>query len=224
MCDHTSLARLVVTGTLARRARARTRTRGLIRRPTTLIASRPRRATRAMSLATRTTTTVFPARARVPSHRARDVSTTVVPRSSPHPFIPAVVAVTVLGTALDVSHVAHAKESPVTVFAGDYYDPNHPGCPRSIDARGVVSGFDPVPFARGRGCRGVKKADLERTSEKFKKWSVRSKISGNEITIDFNAKDGSGEKVTGRWTGNGIALPDGTTWRKKSDSQAWTPR
>ena len=172
-----------------------------------------------MSLATRTTTTVSPTRARVPPHRAtraRDVSTTVFPRSSPHPFITAFVAVAVLGTA--------AEASPVTVFAGDYYDPNHPGCPRSIDARGVVSGLDPVPFARGRGCRGVKKANLERTSEKFKKWSVRSKISGNEITIDFNAKDGSGEKVTGKWTGNGIALPDGTTWRKKSDSQAWTPR
>jgi hypothetical protein len=70
----------------------------------------------------------------------------------------------------------------------------------------------------------VKKSDVERTSEKFKKWSVRSKISGNEIVIDFDAKDGSGEKVTGKWTGSGIALPDGTTWRKKSDSQAWTPR
>ena len=217
MCDHTSLALLVDTGTLARRARERER--GRIRRPTTLIVSRPLRATRAMSLATRTTTTVSSTRARVPPHRAtraRDVSTTVFPRSSPHPFIPAFVAVAVLGTA--------AEASPVTVFAGDYYDPNHPGCPRTIDARGVVSGLDPVPFARGRGCRGVKKANLERTSEKFKKWSVRSKISGNEITIDFNAKDGSGEKVTGKWTGNGIALPDGTTWRKKSDSQAWTPR
>ena len=217
MCDPTSLALLVDTGTLARRARARTRGRG--RRPTTLIVSRPLRATRAMSLATRTTTTVSPPRARVPPHRAtraRDVSTTVFPRSSPHPFIPAFVAVAVLGTA--------AEASPVTVFAGDYYDPNHPGCPRTIDARGVVSGLDPVPFARGRGCRGVKKANLERTSEKFTKWSVQSKISGNEITIDFNAKDGSGEKVTGKWTGNGIALPDGTTWRKKSDSQAWTPR
>ena len=217
MCDHTSLALLVDTGTLARRARERER--GRIRHLTTLIVSRPLRATRAMSLATRTTTTVSPTRARVPPHRAtraRDVSTTVFPRSSPHPFITAFVAVAVLGTA--------AEASPVTVFAGDYYDPNHPGCPRTIDARGVVSGLDPVPFARGRGCRGVKKANLERTSEKFKKWSVRSKISGNEITIDFNAKDGSGEKVTGKWTGNGIALPDGTTWRKKSDSQAWTPR
>ncbi len=221
MCDHTSLALLVDTGTLARRERERERERerGRIRHLTTLIVSRPLRATRAMSLATRTTTTVSPTRARVPPHRAtraRDVSTTVFPRSSPHPFIPAFVAVAVLGTA--------AEASPVTVFAGDYYDPNHPGCPRTIDARGVVSGLDPVPFARGRGCRGVKKANLERTSEKFKKWSVRSKISGNEITIDFNAKDGSGEKVTGKWTGNGIALPDGTTWRKKSDSQAWTPR
>ena len=180
-----------------------------------------------MSPATRTTTTVPPSVTHVSPRRAtraRDVSTTVFPRSSPRPFVTAFVAVSVLGTAVDVSHVAHAEASPVTVFAGDYYDPNHPGCPRSIDARGVVSGLDPVPFARGRGCRGVKKANLERTSEKFKKWSVRSKISGNEIVIDFDAKDGSGEKVTGTWTGNGIALPDGTTWRKKSDSQAWTPR
>ena len=180
-----------------------------------------------MSPATLTTTTVLPSVTRVPPRRAtraRDVSTAVFPRSSPHPFVTAFVAVSVLGGAVDVANVADAEASPVTVFAGDYYDPNHPGCPRSIDARGLVSGLDPVPFARGRGCRGVKKSDLERTSEKFKKWSVRSKISGNEIVIDFDAKDGSGEKVTGKWTGNGIALPDGTTWRKKSNSQAWPPR
>lgn len=169
---------------------------------------------------TTTISTTTSTSARV-SHRTarRDVSTAALPRVAPRPLVAALVAASLSLTDVDV---ASAKDA--SVFAGEYYDPNHPGCPRSIDAKGVVRGLDPVPFKRGRGCRGVKKSDLAKTSEKFKAWSIKSKISGDEIFIDFNQKDGSGEKVTGKWTGSGIALPDGTVWKKKTDSQAWTPR
>ena len=47
----------------------------------------------------------------------------------------------------------------------------------------------------------------------------------DEITIDFDQKDGSGERVVGKLTPKGdVALPDGTIWRRKSDADAWTPR
>lgn len=50
-----------------------------------------------------------------------------------------------------------AAATAATVFAGRYIDPNHPHCPREIDAEGVITGIDPVPFVKGSGCRGYKK-------------------------------------------------------------------
>ena len=120
-----------------------------------------------------------------------------------------------------------ARAATPTRFAGDYADPNHPGCPRAIDARGNVSGLDPVPFARGRGCRGVKKSDQRKAASKFNAWTIKGKINkaDDEILIDFDQKDGSGERVVGKLTPKGdVALPDGTIWRRKSDAEAWTPR
>lgn len=52
----------------------------------------------------------------------------------------------------------YAADASDTVFAGRYIDPNHPHCPREIDADGVITGIDPVPFVKGSGCRGYKKA------------------------------------------------------------------
>jgi hypothetical protein len=125
---------------------------------------------------------------------------------------------------------AAQDSAPVeTIFDGAYYDPNHPGCPRTIvPAKGggvTISGLDPVPFERGRGCRGVKKTS-GLADTKFKSWSIPASVRGEEITIDFDAKDGSGEKVTGVKVANGIKLPDGTVWQLKSGakSDAWTPR
>ena len=33
--------------------------------------------------------------------------------------------------------------------------------------------------------------------------------------IDFDQKDGSGEKFTGTWDGDGILFPDGNKWLRK---------
>ena len=41
-------------------------------------------------------------------------------------------------------------------FSGSFADPNHPGCPREITKNGVLRGYDPVPFEKGKGCRGRK--------------------------------------------------------------------
>jgi len=105
-----------------------------------------------------------------------------------------------------------------TVFAGKYIDPNHPHCPREIDADGVISGVDPVPFAKGRGCRGYKKKNEAAAVEagKISLWSIKGVVSKDDATIliDFNQKDGSGESFTGKWNGVGIEFPDGNVWEK----------
>lgn len=126
--------------------------------------------------------------------------------------------------ALSLTHVAPVVAAD-NVFEGSYYDPNHPGCPRDIDANGVITGLDPIPFERGRGCRGVKKTNASKVNEKFNAWKIQAKVRDDSIDIDFDQKDGSGEKVTGKWNGVGIELPDGTVWVKKTGakSDAWTP-
>ena len=82
----------------------------------------------------------------------------VVAKAVPHSVIESgkkAVLTGFLAATVALSSVDPADAS--TVFAGKYIDPNHPHCPREIDANGVISGVDPVPFAKGRGCRGYKK-------------------------------------------------------------------
>jgi hypothetical protein len=51
----------------------------------------------------------------------------------------------------------------------------------------------------------------------IKPWTISGKISKDDATIfiDFDSKDGSGEKVTGTWNGKGIEFPNGDTWTRK---------
>jgi len=59
---------------------------------------------------------------------------------------------------------AHAT----SVFTGVYDDPNHPGCPRTIDESGKIVGVDPVPFKRGSGCGQDTKLSPP--------WSIQGKV------------------------------------------------
>ena len=73
----------------------------------------------------------------------------------------------------------------------------------------------------------MKKSDQRKAASKFNAWTIKGKINkaDDEILIDFDQKDGSGERVVGKLTPKGdVALPDGTIWRRKSDAEAWTPR
>eukprot|EP00965_Chrysotila_dentata_P247551 6207811-Pleurochrysis_carterae.AAC.2 len=79
-------------------------------------------------------------------------------------------------------------------FAGSYSDPNHPGCPRKVRLAGssvIVTGAD----------------------EDGKGWKVRGEAYGNKILLDFTPKGGPAD-VIGKWTGLGIAFPDGNVWTK----------
>lgn len=112
-----------------------------------------------------------------------------------------------------------------SVFTGEYFDSNHPGCPRSIDAAGMLTGLDPDPFVPGQGFGkkegepGTCYANGSKSGGSGKPtmpWKIQTKISADDETIfiDFDQKDGSGESFTCKWTGTGILLPDGKEWTK----------
>ena len=112
--------------------------------------------------------------------------------------------------------------STTTRFAGSFADPNHPGCPREITPSGLLRGYDPVPFEKGRGCRGRKIVTpndvFDYPGKTMRYWELKTKInkSDDEIFIDFDKKDGSGEKVTAKLNSKGeIVFPTGEVWKRR---------
>ena len=121
------------------------------------------------------------------------------------------------------STTAFAAGTPTTItrFAGSFADPNHPGCPREITSSGLLRGYDPVPFEKGRGCRGRKIVTddvFDYPGKTMRYWELKTKInkSDDEIFIDFDKKDGSGEKVTAKLNQKGeIEFPTGEVWKRR---------
>ena len=108
-------------------------------------------------------------------------------------------------------------------FSGSFADPNHPGCPREITKNGVLRGYDPVPFEKGKGCRGRKVVTPEDVfqypGKTMRYWEIQTKPVGknkDEIYIDFDQKDGSGEKVIAKLNENEeIVFPTGEVWKRR---------
>jgi hypothetical protein len=119
------------------------------------------------------------------------------------------------------SSTAFAGTTTTTRFAGSFADPNHPGCPREITPSGLLRGYDPVPFEKGRGCRGRKIVTddvFDYPGKTMRYWELKTKInkSDDEIFIDFDKKDGSGEKVTAKLNSKGeIVFPTGEVWKRR---------
>jgi F-box protein 18 (helicase) len=108
-------------------------------------------------------------------------------------------------------------------FSGSFADPNHPGCPREITPNGLLRGYDPVPFEKGKGCRGRKVVTPEDVfqypGKTMRYWEIQTKLVGknkDEIYIDFDQKDGSGEKVIAKLNENEeIVFPTGEVWKRR---------
>ena len=108
-------------------------------------------------------------------------------------------------------------------FSGSFADPNHPGCPREITPNGLLRGYDPVPFEKGKGCRGRKVLTPEDVfqypGKTMRYWEIQTKVVGktkDEIYIDFDQKDGSGEKVVAKLNENEeIVFPTGEVWKRR---------
>ena len=81
-------------------------------------------------------------------------------------------------------------------FAGTYSDPNHPCCPRKVQLAGtnvIITGRD---------------------EPDGKEWKVKGKPYGRALLLDFSSKGGPAD-VVAKWTGLGLAFPDGNVWTKK---------
>ena len=67
-------------------------------------------------------------------------------------------------------------------FSGSFADPNHPGCPREITPNGLLRGYDPVPFEKGKGCRGRKVLTPEDVfqypGKTMRYWEIQTKVVG----------------------------------------------
>ena len=99
-----------------------------------------------------------------------------------------------------------ASETAATnEFVGNYHDPNHPGCVRTIKALSAtevaVTGFD---GATGGACNG----------KNDEPWGpLDGKVTGDTIVIDFRPKGGPPD-LTGTWTpaSKRITWADGNYW------------
>ena len=78
-----------------------------------------------------------------------------------------------------------------------------------------------MPFEKGRGCRGRKVVTddvFAYPGKTMKYWELKTKINktDDEIFIDFDKKDGSGEKVTAKLNEKGeIEFPTGEVWKRR---------
>ena len=100
---------------------------------------------------------------------------------------------------------------PSVKFTGVYSDPNHPGCPRTIEPTGAVHaevrGDDPTPPATA--CQG--------TNDEH--WGpLEAFITDDTIVVDFSPKGGPSD-LTGNYVEvdgtYGIRWTDGNFWPKE---------
>ena len=119
-----------------------------------------------------------------------------------------VAAATAVGLCLSLAAARGAEAAP-SAFVGEYSDPKHPGCLRSITGDGDVldvTGTDGSP-----GCAN---------GETQRPWSLKGELvkipsKRDEILIDFSPKGGP-KNLLGKLTPEGgILFPDGNTWSKK---------
>ena len=107
-----------------------------------------------------------------------------------------------------------ARAGAASPFTGDFDDPQHPGCLRSVKVVGASmkpdgtrSRFNGVIV---KGTDGTCKDRPERKDV----WTLEGKLmSDSTIVVDFSPKGGP-KSLEGKWDKNGIVFPDGNKWAK----------
>lgn len=131
-----------------------------------------------------------------------------------------------LASVPGAAHAVKAQTGLGSVFTGEYDDPKHPGCLRSVKVVGAkvgpdgrksrnptayVKGVDSLPKG-GKSCSGT--PSLEDV------WSIEGKVAEDDssISIDFSSKtQGRVGLLVGKYddfNGAGIVFPDGNKWTK----------
>jgi len=122
--------------------------------------------------------------------------------------------------APQAAQAVSARTGLSSVFTGEYDDPNHPGCLRSIK---VIGGGIKADGTRGKPMAVVKGIDDGCADPQLAKvWELEGKLSKNDdgedlIFIDFSPKDGP-KNLMGKYDTfggiPGITFPDGNKWTK----------
>merc|ERR1719201_2162520 len=129
-------------------------------------------------------------------------------------------------SAPGAAHAVSARTGLSSVFTGEYDDPNHPGCLRSIKVIGGKVGTDgrvskTTAVVKGVDGTGPKGACSEKPELKDV-WSLDGRVSKNDegddmLFVDFRPKGGPAN-LLGRWDtlggAPGVAFPDGNKWTK----------
>lgn len=103
-------------------------------------------------------------------------------------------------------------------FTGEYTDPMHPGCQRSIKVTG--NNMDPSGRKSRKPAAVIKGTDTEDGSAceagaEAESWRLTAVLSEDQskIFVDFSPKGGP-KDVVGKWQDGGIVFPDGNKWSK----------
>ncbi len=125
----------------------------------------------------------------------------------------------VSASAPDAANAAPLKVGPSSPFTGEYDDPNHPGCLRSVKVVGAPLRGDgtrpanPIIEIAGYDGNGSSNVCTERPT-RGDLWKIQGKVKSNTVaSIDFSPKGGP-SNLTGEWDGSGIVFPDGNKWTK----------
>ena len=106
------------------------------------------------------------------------------------------------------AHAVSARTGTSSVFTGEYDDPNHPGCLRSVKVVGPKvdpagrKGRNPVAYVKGVDTTVPGKYMCDRVPELSEVWKLEGKVSedGESISIDFSPKTkGEVGMLIGKW-------------------------
>ena len=143
-------------------------------------------------------------------------------------FISCLAAAPLAALAPAAAGAVSARTGQSSPFTGEYDDPNHPGCLRSVKVVGAKIGPDgrkerrPTAYIKGvdslpKGTKGCLPGVQPTLADV---WSLEGKVSedGESISIDFSPKtNGRVGLLVGKlddFNGQGIAFPDGNKWTK----------
>lgn len=122
-------------------------------------------------------------------------------------------------TAPQSASATPAKTGAASVFTGEYDDPNHPGCLRSVKVVGPPLRADgtrsAIPLVEVKGYDGKDGESMcKARPTRDELWKVDGKlIAKDSVVLDFSVKGGP-SNLKGQWDGSGIVFPDGNKWTK----------
>jgi len=115
-----------------------------------------------------------------------------------------------------------AAEAGAAKWSGKYEDPKHPGCERRI-SKDNLSGEYTIAGATNRD-KTQKGCDADPKS--VKRWALTGRPSSDDtMLVDFSPKGGPKDvevKLVKTLKSEGIAFPDGNTWRKLKNKPGTT--